>query len=95
MGKPLFSPQIHLKIMRTLSKYHKTTSECRRKTPGTQKGSPLSLKGGRTKDKKRDKRVRDGDPFWGGSRKRGEVPKHQEILSLVGLWRVLESQKAT
>ena len=29
------------------------------------------------------------------SRKRGEVAKHQETLSLVGLWGVLESQRAT
>ena len=37
--------------------------------PGTQKGSPFSSKGGRTKYKRqmRDKRVRDGDPPWGGS----------------------------
>ena len=40
-----------------------------RRIPGTQKGSPFSLKGGRTKYKRqmRDKRVRDGDPPWGGS----------------------------
>ena len=38
------------------------------------------------KDKKRDKRVRDRDPSQGGSRERGEVSKHQETLTLVGLW---------
>ena len=38
------------------------------------------------KDKKTDKRIRDGDPSQGGSHKRGEVNKHQETLSLVGLW---------
>ena len=43
------------------------------------------------KDKKRDRRVRDGDPSWGGSRE-GEVSKHQKTLSLAGLWGVLESQ---
>ena len=47
------------------------------------------------KDKKRDKRVRDGDPSRGRSPKRGEVSKHQETLSLVGLWGVLESQRET
>ena len=47
------------------------------------------------KDKKRDKRVRDGDPSRVGSLKRGEVYKHQETLSLAGLWGILESQKAT
>ena len=47
------------------------------------------------KDKKRDKRVRDGDLSWGGSRERGEVFKQQETLSPAGLWGVLESQRAT
>ena len=54
------------------SKFHKTTSECLKRTSGTQKSSPLSSKGGRKniKDKKRDKRGRDGDPFGEGSLKR-------------------------
>ena len=47
------------------------------------------------KDKKRDKRGRDGDPIQGGSLKRGEVSKHQETFSLAGLWGVLQSQRAT
>ena len=46
------------------------------------------------KDKERDKGVRDGDPSQGGSRKR-EVSKHQETLSLLGLWGVFESQWVT
>ena len=46
------------------------------------------------KDKKRDRRVRDGDPSEGGNHKR-EVSKYQETLSLVDLWGVLESQRAT
>ena len=46
------------------------------------------------KDKKGDKRVRDGDPSQGGSCER-EVSKHQETLSPAGLWGVLESQRAT
>ena len=46
------------------------------------------------KDKKRDKRVRDRDPFQGGSLKT-VVSKHQETLSPAGLWGVLESQMAT
>ena len=47
------------------------------------------------KDKKRVKRIRDGDLSHGGSREGGEVSKHQETLSPVGLWGVLESQRAT
>ena len=47
------------------------------------------------KDKKRDKRVREGDPSQGGSLKRGKVSKHQETLSPVGLWGVLEFQRET
>ena len=37
------------------------------------------------KDKKREKR----DPSRGGSCEGGKVSKHQETLSLAGLWRVL------
>ena len=47
------------------------------------------------KDKKRDKRVRDGDPSREGSLKRGEGSKHQKILSPAGLWGVFESQRVT
>ena len=47
------------------------------------------------KNKKRDKRVRDGDPSQGGSREKEKVSNHQETLSTVGLWGVLESQRAT
>ena len=47
------------------------------------------------KDKKRDKRLRDGDLSWGGSHEGGTVSKQQETLSLSGLSGVLESQKAT
>ena len=49
MGRPLSPPQINLKIIWMLSNFHKTTSEYWRRTPGTQKCTPLSLKGGRTK----------------------------------------------
>ena len=37
------------------------------------------------KDKKRDKRVRDGDPSQKGSREGREVSKHQETFSLGGV----------
>ena len=47
------------------------------------------------KDKKRDKRVRGGNPSEEGSREGGEVSKHQETLLPVGLWGDLESQRAT
>ena len=42
----------------TLSKFHKTTSECRQRTSGTQKSSPLSSKGGR-KTYKRQKKTKE------------------------------------
>ena len=46
------------------------------------------------KDEKRDRTVKDGKRSQGGSCKR-EVSKHQETLLPVGLWGVLESQRAT
>ena len=76
-GRPLFPSQNHWKNIWTLSKLHKTTSECWQRTSGTQKSSPLSWKevGQKIKDKKRDKRVRDGDLSPEGSLNRGEVCK--------------------
>ena len=73
-----------------LSNFHKTTSECWWKTPGTQKGSLFSSKVGRTKYKKQKERqrVRDGDPSRGGSHE-GEVSKHQET-PLVGSFGISE-----
>ena len=41
-----------------LSNFHKTASEHWRRTPGTQKGSRFSLKGGRTKYKRQKKKKR-------------------------------------
>jgi len=64
-----------------LNKFYKTTSECWQRQ--------------NIKDKKRDERVRDGDPSLGGSHKGGEISKHQETLSPAGLWGVSESQRAT
>ena len=68
MGRLLSPPQIHQKIIWMLSNFHKTTSEHLQSTPGNQKGSPFSSKGGRTKykrQKERQKRV--GNLSWGGS----------------------------
>jgi len=39
-----------------LSNFHKTTTEHWQKTPGTQKGSPFSSKGGRAKYKRQKER---------------------------------------
>ena len=75
-----------------LRKFHTTTSEHWWRTPSTQKGSPFSSKevGQNIKDKKRDKKIREGDLSQGGCGE--EVSKH---LSPAGLWGVLESQRAT
>ena len=76
-GEATFSPTNSSKIIWMLSNFHKTTSECWQRTPGTQKGSPFSSKGGRTKCKRqREKRFRDGDLSWGRSREGGEVSTH-------------------
>ena len=94
MGRPLSPQQIHQKNIETLSKFHKTTSECRQRTSGTQKGSPLSSKRGRkkyktkkeTKEVGRELRPGKGVPSWEGSLEKKEVSKHQETLSLPSLW---------
>ena len=80
-----------------LSNFHKTHSELwwRHKAPRKAAHSLQKEVGRDIKDKRRDRRVREGDPSWGGSREGGEVSKQQETLSQAGLWGVLESQKAT
>ena len=86
MGRPLSPSQLHQKNISTLSKFHKTTSECWQRTSGTQKSRSLSSKTGRKKykrqkKKERDKRGREGTPSWEGSLKKREVSKHQETLT--------------
>ena len=96
-GKTLSPPQIHQKSIKTSSKFPNTTSEGRQRTSGTQKSSPTLRKevGKNIKDKKRDKRGRDGVPSQEGSLKKREVSKHQETFSLPNLCRALEAQRAT
>ena len=49
---PTYSSKDHLNAEQLLQ----TTSECWRRTPGTQKGSPFSSKEGRTKHKRQKER---------------------------------------
>ena len=58
-GRPLSPQQIYQKIIWMLNNFHKRTSECCQRKPGTQKGSPFSLKGGRTKYKKTKKETKE------------------------------------
>ena len=97
MGIPLYPPQIHQKTIWMLSKFHKTTSECRQRTSGTQKSNPSLQKevGKNIKDKKKYKRGRDGVSSREGSLKKREVSKHQETFSLPNLCRALEAQRTT
>ena len=92
-GRLLSPPQIHWKNIWTLSKFHKTTSECQQRTSGTQKGSPLSLKGGRTKYKrwKERQRIRDGDPSQKGSLRRSfQTPRNPLTGGSVGSFGISE-----
>ena len=93
-----FSP--HKLIKRSFECWETSTKQLRNSGRGHQgprkAGHSLQNEVGQNiKDKKRDKRVRDGDPSWGGSREGREVSRHQETFPPVGLWGVLESQRAT
>jgi len=59
-----------------LSKFHKTTSECRQRTSGTQKSSPLSSKGGRKniKDKKTNKNKSNIQDLWDNIKQKKKKP---------------------
>ena len=71
-GRPVSPPQIHQKNIWTLSKFHETTSECQKRTSGTQKNSTLSSKVGRKKYKRQKERQksRDRAPSREGSLKK-------------------------
>ena len=60
-GRPLSPSQIHQKKKKnsTLSKLHKTTSECWQRTSGTQKSRSLSSKTGRKKYKRWKKETKE------------------------------------
>ena len=64
----------------------------------TQKGSPLSSKGGRAKYKRSKRETKEvGTEILPGKGvlKKREVSKYQKTLSLAGLWGLLDSQRAT
>ena len=87
-GRSLSLLQIHRKNNRTVKKVDKTTSDHQQRTSGTQKSSPLSSKGGRTKIlkiKKRDTRERGMETRPGKGVSIEEVSNHQETLALEGL----------
>ena len=95
-GRPLSPPQIHQKNIWMPNNYTKQFLIASRGQQPPRKAAHCLRKevGQNIKDKKRDKRVRDGDLSQEGSRE-GEVSKHQETLLPVGLWGVLESQRST
>ena len=96
-GRPLSPPQIHRKNIWMLSNPTKQLLNAGRGHKPPRKAAHCLWKEVRQniKDKKRDKRVWDGDLPREGSLNRGEVSKHQETLSPVGLGEVFESQRAT
>ena len=93
-GRPLSPPQIHWKNIERWENSTKQLLNAGRGHQAPRKAARCLWKEveQNTKDKKRDKRVRDGDPSREGSLKRGEGSKHQKTLSPAGLWGVLESQ---
>ena len=79
-----------------LSKLHKTTLIASKGHQAPRKAAHCLLKevGQTIKDKKRDKRTRDGDSSGKGGIIE-EVSKHQETLSRAGLGEVFKSWRAT
>ena len=58
-GRPLSPSKIHQKNISTLSKFRKTTSECRQRTSGTQQSRSLASKTGRKKYNKTKKETKE------------------------------------
>ena len=83
VGRPLSPPQIHQKIIWMLSNFHKTTSECSRRTPAPRKAAHSLQKEvvQNIKDKNINKKL-------GLKTHPGERVVKEETLSQVGLWGV-------
>ena len=78
MGRPLSPSKIHQKNISTLSKFHKTTSECWQRISGTQQSRSVASKTGRkkyNKTKKETKEVRRELHPEKGILSREETPK--------------------
>ena len=58
-GDHFFPHKFIKKIIWMLSNFHKATSECWQRTPGAQKDNTFSLKGGRTKYKRKKRETRE------------------------------------
>ena len=59
MGRPLSPSKIHQKNISTLSKFHKTTSECWQRTSGTQQSRSLASKTCRKKYNKMKRETKE------------------------------------
>ena len=103
-GRPLSPPQIHQKNIWWMfdERLRRVNSTKQLLNAGRGHQAPRKATrclwkevGKNIKDKKRDKRGRDGAPSWEGSLKKREVSKLQETLSLPSLCRALEAQRAT
>ena len=93
-GRPLSPPQIHWKNIWTLSKLTKQLLVTSRGHQAPRKAVHCLQKevGQNIKDKKRDKRARDGDPFQEGSLNRGsfETPGNPLTSGSGGSFRISE-----
>ena len=71
-----------------MSNFHKTTSECWQRTPGTQKGCPFSSKGGRTKYERQKQRQKSQGwrPILGRKSRRGRSSQIVRTFSQAALW---------
>ena len=96
-GRTLSPPQSHQKTFKRQVNSTKQLLNAGRGHQAPRKATRCLRKevGKNIKDKKRDKRGRDGAPSREGSLKKRKVSKHQETFSLPSLCRALEAQRAT
>ena len=95
-GRPLSLLQIHQRITECRANFTKQLLIASWGRQAPRKATQCLRKevGQNIKDKKRDKRAKDGDPPGKGVLIE-EVSKHQETLALAGLGEVFESRRAT
>ena len=94
MGRPFSPPQIHQRTIQRRTNFTKQLLIPRWGHQAPRKAAHCLQKevGQNIKDKKRDKRARDGDPSWEGSLNRGsfQSPGNPRTSGSGGSFRILE-----
>ena len=96
MGRSLSLPQIHQKITCMWGSFHKITSDCWKRTPGTQTGKPcFRIEVGQRIKMKRGTEHLQMETHRGEGVMKEKFPHNSKLCHRGSQWATLESQRTT